>query len=167
MSSHFASPESCDFAELQKVVSDTFPLGLDSLHGPAHWRRVERNGLWLAERAGGDLRVVQLFAWLHDSCRTNEWTDPEHGRRGAEYAKKLRGKLFTLEDEAFDRLLYACTWHTDRDHSDDPTVGACWDADRLDLGRVGIEPSPEFMSTPPGKEAALFRYDFLSYRVDP
>lgn len=29
------------------------------------------------------------------------------------------------------------TWHTDRDFTDDLTIGACGDADRLDLGRVG------------------------------
>jgi hypothetical protein len=28
----------------------------------------------------------------------------------------------------------------------DPTVQTCWDADRLDLGRVGIKPHPDFLS---------------------
>ncbi|TML82741.1 MAG: hypothetical protein E6G09_09645, partial [Actinobacteria bacterium] len=36
-----------------------------------------------------------------------------------------------------------------------PTIGCCWDADRLDLGRVGIEPDPELMSTIAGPERAL------------
>ena len=31
--------------------------------------------------------------------------------------------------------------------SEDPTVGACWDADRLDLPRVGIQPDPALFST--------------------
>jgi HD superfamily phosphodiesterase len=66
----------CDFAELARTVSGTFALGNHSIHGPSHWRRVERNGLWLAERSGGDLFVVRLFAWFHDSRRVNEWTDP-------------------------------------------------------------------------------------------
>ena len=34
------------------------------------------------------------------------------------------------------------------------TIGTCWDADRLDLGRVGVIPSVDFMSTQDGKEAA-------------
>lgn len=59
-----------------------------------------------------------------------------------------------MEDDAFERLSYACIWHTDKDHSDDPTIGTCWDADRLDLGRVGVVPSEDFMSTSFAKEAA-------------
>ncbi len=27
-----------------------------------------------------------------------------------------------------------------------PTIQSCWDADRLDLGRVGMIPSPKFLS---------------------
>jgi len=157
----------CDFAELARTVSGTFALGSHSIHGPAHWRRVERNGLWLAERSGGDLFVVRLFAWFHDSCRVNEWTDPDHGKRGADYALKLRGTLLDLENDDLERLVYACTWHTDKDHSEDPTIGACWDADRLDLGRVGTTPSPRFMSTAAGKEAAGAGHAFLSHTVDP
>jgi len=157
----------CDFTELARMVATSFSLGSGSVHGPSHWRRVERNGIWLAERSGGDLFVVRLFAWFHDSCRVSEWTDPDHGRRGADYAASLRGAVFDLEDEGFDRLVYACTWHTDGEHSDDPTIGACWDADRLDLGRVGIDPSPRFMSTAAGKEAAEVGHSFLSPWVNP
>ena len=59
----------CDSAALARTVSGTFALGSHSIHGPSHWRRVERNGLWLAERSSGDVFVVRLFAWFHDSCR--------------------------------------------------------------------------------------------------
>jgi hypothetical protein len=41
--------------------------------------------------------------------------------------------------------------------STDPTVGVCFDADRLDLGRVGIEPDPELMSTEAGRKRTLLR----------
>jgi hypothetical protein len=34
-----------------------------------------------------------------------------------------------------------------------------WDADRLDLGRVSIEPDPELMSTAAGRERARLRSD--------
>jgi uncharacterized protein len=59
-----------------------------------------------------------------------------------------------LDDVSFALLEEACIWHTDRDFSDNPTIGTCWDADRLDLGRVGMIPNPKFMSTPFGKEIA-------------
>jgi uncharacterized protein len=49
-------------------------------------------------------------------------------------------------------LTYACDEHTNGLVSDDPTVGACWDADRLDLPRVGVEPDPELFSTAVARE---------------
>lgn len=154
----------CNFEALSDTITVQFHADEYSVHGPTHWRRVEQNGLWLCDRTGADLFVVRLFAWFHDSKRINEYTDPQHGLRGAEYAVSLRGVHFDIEDEAFEKLVYACIWHTDRDHSDDITIGTCWDADRLDLGRVGAIPSADFMSTPFGKEVARAGsfYSFLS-----
>ena len=40
--------------------------------------------------------------------------------------------------------------------SDDPTIGTCWDADRLDLRRVAIVPKTGLMSTNPAKGSAAF-----------
>ena len=45
------------------------------------------------------------------------------------------------------RLEYGCEFHDSGLTSSDPTIGACWDADRVTLRRVGVEPSAEFMST--------------------
>ena len=118
-----------------------------SVHGPDHWRRVERNGLLLAQRTGANVVIVRLFALFHDCRRVNDGRDRDHGARGAEHARLLRGRLFDLPDEDFERLHHACTWHTDADHHRDPTIGTCWDADRLDLGRVGMVPDSQFMST--------------------
>lgn len=142
------------FTDLWQHVSAQFRCGLDSIHGPSHWKRVEATGLLLASRTGADISVVRLFALFHDSQRVNEVTDHGHGLRGAELATSLRGRLFEVTDEAFDRLQDACAGHTDKQQSTDPTVGTCWDADRLDLGRVGILPSERFMSTEFGKEIA-------------
>jgi uncharacterized protein len=145
---------STDWQELWKFVVAQFPCGSDSIHGPEHWRRVERNGVWLATSTGADLVVVRLFALFHDSRRVNEYVDDGHGLRGANLAGQLRGKFYELPDSAFDKLEYACIWHTESIHHDDPTIGTCWDADRLDLGRVGTLPDPSFMSTNAGKHAA-------------
>jgi uncharacterized protein len=61
-------------------------------------------------------------------------------------------------------LDFACTWHTDLAHHPDPSIGTCWDSDRLDLGRVGIIPDPAYMSTNMGRElAGLDRYKSTSY----
>jgi uncharacterized protein len=141
-----------DFQNLWAHVSAGF-FGdpIYSQHGPAHWKRVERNGLLLSTRTGADIVVVRLFALFHDSRRENEMDDPDHGLRGAQYAKSLNGFLFDLDEQRLALLDYACTWHTDVDHSDNPTIGTCWDADRLDLGRVGMIPNRNLMSTEFGK----------------
>lgn len=109
----------------------------------------------LATRSGAVEEVVRLFAVFHDSRREHDGWDNTHGSRGAAYAKRLRGVLFDISDQHFELLQYACKWHTHGRLSDEPTIGTCWDADRLDLGRVGIEPEARYMSTEFGREIAV------------
>ena len=140
----------------RSVVAEPHRREPCSVHGPDHWRRVERNSCILAARTGAIVPVVRLFALFHDSQRENDHHDPDHGRRGAAFAEKVRGSWFEISDEHFELLTYACIWHTDGLYHDDPTIGTCWDADRLDLGRVGMVPDPRFMSTSFGKEIAQY-----------
>ncbi len=123
--------------------------GKDSfLHGEGHWRRVAAAGLaLLPETPAADPAVVFLFALFHDSMRFNDGHDPLHGPRGAALAGELRGEAFDLEDAEMDLLASACEEHTNGGVSSDPTVGVCWDADRLNLWRVGIRPDPRLLST--------------------
>ena len=80
--------------------------------------------------------VLEYFAFLHDACRINDGRDPGHGSRAAELARKARGTHVHLNDENFYKLLDALIGHSSQDFHDDPTIQACWDADRLDLGRI-------------------------------
>ncbi|MCW8131607.1 MAG: HD domain-containing protein [Planctomycetota bacterium] len=144
-----------DFDHLLQMLSGQFLLARDSMHGPRHWRRVERFGLYLLEQRKAppdDLDLVRLFALFHDCCRENESWDPDHGARGARMAETLRGKHFDLPDERFERLQYACTHHTSGWVSSDPVVGACWDADRLDLMRFNVMPNRKLLSTAAAKD---------------
>jgi uncharacterized protein len=143
-----------DWHNLREKLIAEFPCDPISIHGPGHWKRVEGNGLLIAPASGAIVEVVRLFALFHDCRREHDGWDDTHGARGAEYARSLRGKMFELPDEQFDLLHYACTWHTHGQLSEDPTIGTCWDADRLDLGRVGMRPSGEYMSTAKGKDLA-------------
>ncbi len=52
-------------------------------------------------------------------------------------------------------LAHAMRHHDRGQVSDDPLVGTCWDADRLDLPRVGITPDPRLMSTASGQHAEV------------
>lgn len=145
-----ADTEEKTFQSLLQILRSEFALDPDSFHGPAHWSRVERYGLYLAQETGADPRVVRLFAIFHDCRRVEECHDPDHGLRGGERARALRDSLH-LDDEAFETLFQACAGHTDLRFSHDPTIATCWDADRLDLDRVGIEPNPDYLSTRAGK----------------
>jgi uncharacterized protein len=125
-----------------------------SLHGLGHWERVRENGLALAGTTdGADVEVVLFFALFHDSMRENDGHDPGHGRRGSALAREL-ARVLPLESLQLDLLTAACDGHTEGFVSDDPTVGACWDADRLDLPRVGIQPDRRFLSTAAARERA-------------
>ena len=143
-----------DFDQLWQFVSDQYHAGRHSIHGPEHWQRVLDHGLKIAKHSEANEWVVRLFALFHDSKRINEGYDPGHGLRGADFALELRGKHFELNDEDFQLLYEACQWHTDHRHHDNATIGTCWDADRLDLGRVGTRPDEAYMSTSAGKKAA-------------
>jgi uncharacterized protein len=143
-----------DWSELWVLAARRFTLGDHSIHGPDHWQRVERNALEIAPHTGADVLLVRLFAVLHDSNRHNDSHDPEHGARAAAWARELNSVRFRLESAQLELLCEAMTWHDKGRISADPTIGTCWDADRLDLPRVGIRPVPRLMSTARGKHLA-------------
>lgn len=144
-----------DFAAIMEHAFANRPY-LSDVHGIEHWHQVEANGLLLADRvAGVDVDVVRLFAIFHDSKRFDDGYDPEHGERGAEFARECReAKLFEIDDERFEKLYHACKFHTHERKNDDVTISCCYDADRLDLGRVGFPLDPEKMATGFGSRIA-------------
>lgn len=136
-----------DTPAIVDVILGDYPLPLRGVHGVGHWARVLENGLRIAEINGADREIVTLFALFHDARRINEERDPDHGLRGAELARSLRGTLVHLDDDRFDLLFEACRLHTEGHTNGDRTLLACWDADRLDLGRVGTTPDPRRLGT--------------------
>lgn len=142
-----------DYQAIWTEVTSRFCCELDSIHGPEHWHRVEDVGLKIAhlmESLGRpvDRDAVRLFAVLHDSCRLDDGADPDHGRRAVEYAKEMRGRLFDLDDGRLEVLCEAIEGHADGYTSKDLTIAACWDSDRMDLRRLGINPDPSLISLP-------------------
>ncbi len=142
---------------LHNVLED-YTLPWSGYHGIAHWARVLENALLLAQESGALIEVVQLFAVLHDCRRRNEDHDPDHGPRAAELARSLRGEIFELPDEHFHLLHRACAGHTRERTHPDVTIQTCWDADRLDLGRVGMTPDPRYLSTAIAKRPETIRW---------
>jgi len=144
-----------NLADIIAEILRGYSLPARGFHGVVHWARVLENGLTLAKLTKANVEVIRLFAVFHDSRRENDGTDDGHGRRGAELAVTLRGRLFELSDIDFAILYRACEWHTEGRTDPDVTVQTCWDADRLDLGRVGIMPNLKYLCTSAAKSPAL------------
>ncbi len=77
--------------------------------------------------------------------------------RAARLAERLPGQLFNLDWTRLGLLIEACEGHDRVMLSSDPTVGTCWDADRLDLDRVGIVPHPSYISTEAARRPGLIK----------
>jgi uncharacterized protein len=149
------------YERLLKRAQDRFRCGPHSIHGPKHWRNVESTILLIAPQTGADVDIGRLFAIFHDCCRLDDGGDADHGPRAAAFLQELIGSERILSAPQADALIYAVHHHTFGMISDDPTIGSCWDADRLDLGRVGIVPSAKMMSTSAGKEIAALGTKYL------
>lgn len=144
--------EDPDIVKLRDFVMANFDHSC--IHGIRHWDRVYNYGMQLLTPEVNK-RVVQAFAYLHDTCREDDGYDEEHGPRAAEMISNLRTTILAfLSDEEFALLHNACMYHTSEERTSNPTINACFDADRLDLWRVGIVPDPERMASPLGAEIA-------------
>lgn len=143
-----------DYEQLWDAMVEHHTVGPYSIHGPDHWQRVMDNGLELAKRNGADEVVVRLFAIFHDAERWNDGHDPEHGQRAAQLVKQLHGEMFEIDEVSLDLLCVACEYHHQGGTTDDLTIGTCWDADRMDLTRVGARLDPKLMSTEVGQTFA-------------
>lgn len=142
-------------------IREQFRLEWTGIHGFPHWLRVHENGIRLAEATGANVQVVDLFAFLHDSRRVNDGNDPSHGPRAAELARALVGDAFELGEAELELLCTACHGHSDGLMKGDITVVTCWDADRLDLGRVGVRPLPERLCTTAARDPGILNWAYL------
>jgi len=142
------TPEQLEIFEAAwQWAESTTSVSVGSIHGRAHWRRVARLGLQIAETEGADTLVVALFAVCHDVARVHDGPDMEHGPKAAEMVATTLAPHLDLAPTQLDWLLQAIAQHTDGQISDDLTIGSCWDADRLDLLRIGFQVQSKLLST--------------------
>lgn len=139
------------YERLWEEVSKQKRSASSPIHGLTHWRRVFENGLIIATDTGANIELVELFALFHDSCRQDDGDDPKHGRRAAAWVASMRADFPDLSEDLFRFLLDALRDHTHVKKTDNIHIAACWDADRLDLGRVYIKPEEEYMNTEIGR----------------
>jgi uncharacterized protein len=148
-----------EVSEVKEFALNGWRLG--ETHGLSHWQRVERNGILLSTENGTirndiNIKVVRFFAYLHDKCRLDDWDDLKHGVRAADMLSTLKDTVLKdFTDEEIMLLEKACRYHTTVQRTGIPTVDVCFDADRLDLGRVGIVPNPMLMATEQGAYYAV------------
>jgi uncharacterized protein len=154
-------------APLVPFLRERFALEWTGTHGAPHWSRVRLNGLLLAERTRASRRVVECFAVLHDLCRADEYRDPEHGARAAALVEEIFAERLLLSREEADLLAHACRHHSEGQIDADITIQVCWDADRLDLGRVGIRPQPRYLCTAAARDSKVIDAAWERSRVRP
>lgn len=126
-------------------------LALSShVHGQSHWDRVKSMSLAICRQQLIDPTIACLFSHIHDSHRSHDGFDLEHGANAARFVLSCRQDLLHfLTDSEVAKLAHACEQHSEGLTSQDEHVASCWDADRLDLARpdVETEPSAAYMST--------------------
>ncbi len=165
--SHIREEEQFDTItiELLQEIKKQYKLDWYGTHGIFHWHRVYEIGMKLSSQKGVNPKVVCLFSVLHDACRHNEHKDHKHGKRGAELTLKLRDHL-PLNDNEMALLVKACELHTNTHNHDNITIQACFDTDRLDLGRVGKDPDPYLLCTHMAKNEKVIEWAYHKSMVD-
>ncbi|HEF0078820.1 MULTISPECIES: HD domain-containing protein [Citrobacter] len=159
MSDTLAGTGDEQLARILRHCIDSYRLKLHGTHGLSHWTRVLLTGRRLCDALHINHHLVDLFALLHDSQRQDEGRDSDHGPRAEIFIRELvRKGLLQLPTDELDLLSMACSLHT-KGLTDGPIIAqVCWDADRLDLGRVGISPQPAKLCTSAAREPILFRW---------
>src|SRR5688572_26736843 len=107
-----------DFRAAIEAVLDVSPSQSSAVHGESHWRRVAWIGVRIGNHTPGcDLLLVALFALLHDAMRLDDASDPDHGERAGDLARRLNDPLLGLSDDRLDLLDAACFAHSFGDTS--------------------------------------------------
>jgi uncharacterized protein len=153
-----------DFQQVVCAAKERFVLDLHGIHGVPHLQRVRENGLRIAKHSGAKQLVVELLAYLHDCCRGDDGSDAGHGERAAVFTATLRGTLIHLSEEDFALLHEAIRDHELGLTKGNITVLTCWDADRLDLGRVWRRPNPRYLCTEYGRRKDTIEWAYQRSR---
>jgi uncharacterized protein len=144
--------------QLITVVLDRATHKGSQIHGEAHWKCVAQTGLELCrEIDAADRIVVFLFGLIHDSQRLNDGFDRAHGTRAATFVRQIQSEHMHLSEDRLNRLTKACVEHADGFTSGDPTIGVCWDADRLNLWRLGVQPQSHLLSTEAARQPSVIQ----------
>lgn len=79
-------------------------------------------------------------------------------RHAAEFARSLCGSAYLLDPGGLELLVVAYRDHTNGMTHNDATVATCWDADRLDLWRVGTRSDPTRLCTDAARDPEIIEW---------
>ena len=114
---------------------------------------------YFTDRSGDLFQIIRQLAQRVRE-RTDDYEDPGHGHRAAQFIDSIRPRyLANFSDVEIDLLKEACRQHETGTKTGNKTIDICLDADRLDLPRLGISPTPRQMVTRQGKELAKLLAD--------
>jgi len=137
-----------DWERLLTEARDGAVLAHEPMHGERHWRAVAWAGLRISELRPDLSRIILVaFGLLHDCRReTDDW-DPDHGARAARVALRSRPLKRLAGVEGRELVAEACRLHERGPITPaSAQIGACWDADRVNLVRLGFSLDPRYFS---------------------
>lgn len=136
--------------QAEKIIFNSYTLK-QGIHGIDHVKRVVENAKIIAKKeCPNNYDDIVIGAYLHDIGRIDDNGGNEHAFRGFEISKQLLAKYWPHLNHK--KILTAIKEHADSLITDDPLIGSIWDADRLDLTRLGIKINLELLSTQTAKK---------------
>lgn len=134
--------------QINEVETKSFPhlkCLSTNIHGISHLRRVA----YLSGRYAYILKInlndAVIAGYLHDCARENDSNGNSHAYESAYLAKGIiQGNLPVTN---INKIFYTIYHHADGITTKDPFMGCIWDADRLNLLRIGIIPNEKLLST--------------------
>ena len=160
----FPEPSSVVTQDYIDFLAKNFRLSHNGHHGLEHWLRVLINGRLLAEENEADIQVVEHFALVHDIGRISENYDAHHGERAAKFVNSF-SKWLNLDEYQLYLLTEACKYHSTGRIIPNVTIQTCWDADRLDLGRVCVKPKVAYLGTPLARDQKFLEQSYIRSKM--
>jgi len=139
--------------QIEKTFEGHIQYCKSALHGISHLRQVSLLAGKIASASGADVESAMVAGFLHDAGRTDDFGGNQHALDSAILARPLLIRLYPHIDA--DLVCYAIARHADGMTTDDPLIGSLWDADRLELKRIGRYVREDLLSTAEGKR--IFR----------
>lgn len=139
-----------DFEQVRNIAFKHMKLK-KGLHGFGHIERVVEYAKLIAKKeCPGKYEDIIVGAYLHDVGRIDDSENNEHALKSAEIAEFLISRHWPWLDKK--KIVEAIKYHADGDVTDDHVIGAIWDADRLDLDRIGKVIDCNLLSTKTAKK---------------